>query len=372
MKPVENRKTMKLASGMAAMVGLAWIVSLCCAGCASAKCDGPKAPKSLAELLPLFTAEGIPENGPGEDLKMGGFAFRPSDRPDAQDNTLPGGGLARHPMIYIGEGCNRIFLVNDGKVIWKYDTGEGWELDDVWMLKNGDILFTRMAWAAKVTPDKREVWRYDCKQGEELHSIQPIGDDEAVMLVNAFPARLVRFNHKTGKIIWEKEINFSGNGTHGQSRRIRVTKDNTVLVCFLVEHKVVEYSLDDMHVVRQFNVHQPWSAIRLKNGNTLVTEEGRKRTIEIDKDDNIVWEISLSELPEKYRLDDCQSACRLQNGNTILCSRGNGGRSPQLVEVTPDKKVVWVLKDWKNLGPATSVQILSDEGLSENPGELER
>ena len=328
-------------------------------------------PGSLAELLPLFTAKGVPENGPFEDLDMGDFAFKPSDG-EAQDDSLPGGGLARHPMVYIGEGCNRIFLVDGGRVVWKYDTGSGPELDDVWMLKNGDILFTRMAWAAKVSPDKRQLWRYDCREGEEIHSLQPVGDDEAVMLVSGAPARLRRFNHRTGEILWEKEIVFADNGIHRQSRRIRVTKDNTVLVCFLVEHKVVEYALDDMRVVRTFAVEKPWSAIRLKNGNTLVTEENRKRTIEIDRDDRIVWEINLSDLPEPYRLSDCQSACRLQNGNTVLCSRGTGGHTPQLVEVTPEKKVVWVVRDWKNLGPATSVQILSDRGLSENPGELER
>ena len=168
------------------------------------------------------------------------------------------------------------------------------------------------------------------------------------------------------------EIEFTGNGTHGQSRRMRVTKDNTVLVCFLTEHKVVEYSLDDMSIVRQFDVHQPWAAIRLQNGNTLITLESERRTIEVDKNDNIVWEIRLDEIPEQYRLHDCQSVCRLQNGNTILCSRGDDGRGPQLVEVTPDKQVVWVVNDWQNLGPATSVQILDEKGFSENPGELER
>jgi hypothetical protein len=44
---------------------------------------------------------------------------------------------------------------------------------------------------------------------------------------------------------------------------------------------------------------------------------------------------------------------------------------PQLVEVTPDKKVVWVLQDWAELGPATAVQILDDPGIPENPGESE-
>jgi hypothetical protein len=36
-----------------------------------------------------------------------------------------------------------------------------------------------------------------------------------------------------------------------------------------------------------------------------------------------------------------------------------------LVEVTPAKKVVWVLRDWANLGPATAVQILDDPGIPE-------
>ena len=328
-------------------------------------------PTTLAELLPLFTAENVPENGPDEDLNLGGpFGWMTDSVTQSAD--LPGEGLARYPMIYIGEGYNRIFIVDDGKVVWKYDTGDGNELDDIWMLKNGDLLFTRMYWAAKVTPDKRQVWRYDCKEGEEIHTIQPVGDDEAVMLVNSHPARLVRFNHQTGTIVWEKDFTFTDEGTHLQSRRMRITKDNTLLLCYLTEHKVVEYSLDNFEPIREFKVDKPWAAIRLKNDNTLITLENEKRTIEVDKNDSIVWEISLSELPEAYRLADCQSVCRLRNGNTILCSRGDNGKSPQLVEVTPEKEVVWVVKDWQHLGPATSVQILSEEGLSENPGDLER
>ena len=326
--------------------------------------------KTLAELLPLYTASNVPETGSDEDLNLGGpFGWIADSVTQSPD--LPGGGLARYPMIYIGEGYNRIFIINDGKVVWKYDTGDGNELDDIWMLRNGDLLFTRMSWVAKVSPDKRQLWRYDCKEGEEIHTIQPIGDDEAIMLVNAFPARLVRFNHNTGETVWEKEINFEANSTHMQSRRMRVTKDNTLLLCYLGENKVVEYDFD-LRPLRQFDVPKPWAAIRLKNGNTLITLEDEHRTIEVDPSDSIVWEIRLDELPEQYRLRDCQSVCRLQNGNTILCSRGDGGRGPQLVEVTPDKEVVWVVNDWQNLGPATSVQILSEEGLSENPGELER
>lgn len=327
-------------------------------------------PKALTELLPLFTAENVPEVGPEEETDMGGPFDWIADKA-TQNPNWPGDGLNRYPMLYIGEGYNRIFLINDDKIIWKYDTGPGWELDDLWMLKNGDILFTRMSWCGKVTPDKRLTWRYDCRQGEEIHSIQPIGDQEAIMLVNAFPARLVRFNHVTGVITWEKVINFDTDHTHVQSRRFRITADSTLLVCHLGENKVVEYDFD-LNIIRQFNVSKPWAAIRLADGNTLITLEDERRTIEVDANGNTVWEIRLDEIPEPYRLIDCQSVCRLQNGNTILCSRGNYGHYPQLVEITRDKKVVWAVNDWQNLGPATSVQILSEQGLSEIPGLLTR
>jgi len=63
------------------------------------------------------------------------------------------------------------------------------------------------------------------------------------------------------------------------------------------------------------------------------------------------------------------SAVRLANGNTIFTSRGGEAKGPQLVEVTADKKVVWVLQDWQDLGDATAVQILDDPGIPEIPGE---
>ena len=228
-----------------------------------------------------------------------------------------------------------------------------------------------MGWAAKVTPQKKETWRYDCKEGEEIHVIQPVGEQEAMMLINAFPARVVWFNHVTGEILWEKELSFDVPNTHLQSRRMRYTKDGTFLLCYLKENKVVEWDRD-WNEVWKYECDQPWAAVRLRSGNTLITLENERRTIEVDSLGNIVWEISLSELPERFRLADCQSVVRLRSGNTILCSRGGGGKTPQLVEVTPDKEVVWVVDDWMRLGPATTVQVLSEEGFSEIPGDFER
>ncbi len=82
------------------------------------------------------------------------------------------------------------------------------------------------------------------------------------------------------------------------------------------------------------------------------------------------WRTS-ADLPEGCRLVPASQSCaRLANGNTVLCSRGGPGR-PQLIEVTPDKQVVWALEDYSQLGPATAVQILDDPGIPEIPGELQ-
>ncbi len=47
--------------------------------------------------------------------------------------------------------------------------------------------------------------------------------------------------------------------------------------------------------------------------------------------------------------------------------------SVQVLEVTPEKKVVWALSQWKNLdlGPASSIQLLDEPGVAEN-GDLQR
>jgi hypothetical protein len=67
-----------------------------------------------------------------------------------------------------------------------------------------------------------------------------------------------------------------------------------------------------------------------------------------------------------------QSNVRLANGNTVICSRGGNGTGLQLIEVTPGKQVVWALYDWKNLGPATAVQMLDDLCVPEQPGSCQR
>lgn len=324
----------------------------------------------LDTLIGKFTADTVPRVGRDEDTDIGTPYWKVSE--NGNDPSLPGGGLGRYSMLYIGEANNKMYLIHGGKVVWTFSTGRGDEYDDIWMLKTGNILFSRMEWAGEVTPDKEIVWKYENSPGEEIHTLQPVGDECVLMAINSLKPRIVLINKKSGEMVREWKIPFGKDvSIHGQCRRMRYTAQKTFLISHLTENKVVEYD-ENMHSIWQYDVTGPWAAVRLKNGNTLITSEGEDRTIEVSPQGKIVWEIKLSDLPLPYRLTGSQSCVRLNNGNTILCSRGNGGLSPQLVEITPDNKVVWCLSDWKNLGPATAIQVLSENAVSEIPGDCER
>ena len=55
-----------------------------------------------------------------------------------------------------------------------------------------------------------------------------------------------------------------------------------------------------------------------------------------------------------------------------MAQNGNRFAVVQVIEVTPDKKVVWALRDWNNLGSATGIQLLDQPGIPEKPGDLLR
>ncbi len=356
---------MLLAVGLAAATGDGQAVA---AGQAAA--DAP-----CMAVLDRFTAPGVPGMGPDETVTP------PGRWPDAPaPAALPGKGLAQHPMLYLGEGYDKMFVVQDGKVLWTYSTGTSNEYDDVWMLSNGNILYSRMEYVAEITPDKKTVWRYDVQKAsgadhKEIHACQPIGLDRVMFVVNGLPPKLMVINVRTGAVEVDHELPCSEpenpRNIHGQFRRARFTAQGTYLVPFLNMGVVVEYD-KDFHEVWRYRTPKPWAALRLRNGNTLITDEGEELTREVNPRGETVWECKDSDLPETCRLASAaQSVTRLANGNTIFTSRGKNGQGPQLVEVTPDKQVVWVLQDWKTLGPATAVQILDDPGIPENPGESE-
>jgi hypothetical protein len=330
---------------------------------------------AMRKVVGQFTAADVPTLGPDEPGPT------PRTWPDpAEAPALPGRGIAQHSMLYAGEGYNTIFLVSDGKVIWTYSPGRGGEIDDVWMLTNGHVLFARQFHVDEVTPQKKIVWHYDAPPGTEVHSCQPIGLDKVLIVQNGLPPKLMIINKRTGAVEVEHalpaESETDPRTVHPQFRRIRMTAAGTYLAPFLRMKKVVEYD-KDFTPIWTYEIPTPWAAIRLHNGNTLITDEHDRLVREVNPRGQTVWEFSQADLPPNIVFHNLQTADRLANGNTVIFSSTGGTKAAdrpaiiQAVEVTPDKKVVWVLQDWKNLGPATTAQFLDQPGIPERPGDLQ-
>jgi len=237
-------------------------------------------PPGMAALAAL-TAPDVPVTGPNEQ------PVAPpnwTSLPALEQMKRPGNGAAQHPMLYLGEGCNTLFVVNGGRVVWSYSTGKGWEYDDAWLLGNGDVIFSRMSYAEEVTAQKKVVWHLDAPKGTEIHTLQPIGSDRVLLVENGLPPHLLVINKRTGAVEVDHVLpapSLTDRGTvHAQFRRVRMTARGTYLVPFLEMGRVVEYDAD-FREVWSYNIPSPWAAVRLHNGNTLITDERDQITREV-------------------------------------------------------------------------------------------
>jgi hypothetical protein len=334
--------------------------------------DPPASP--LAAVLEQFASPKVPVRGPAEAEPI------PHNWPDpTAEIHRPGLGLAQHPMLFAGEGYNTLFVVNHGRVTWTYSFGKGGEIDDVWMMSNGNILCARQFHVEEITPRKEVVWHYEPPEGTEVHTCQPIGLDKVMLVQNALPPKLMIIDKKSGKVETEHDLPAESltdpRTVHPQFRRARVTAAGTYLLPFLRMHRVAEFD-KNFKEIWSCEIPTPWAAVRLQNGNTMIADEHDKLVREVNSKCETVWEVKQSDLPADILLHNIQTADRLANGNTVIFS-STGGTKPedrpniiQAVEVTPDKKVVWVLQDWKNLGPSTTAQFLDEPGIPEKPGAV--
>lgn len=291
-------------------------------------------------------------------------------------------GISRYSFLYTGEWDIRkplqsIFIVKNGKVTWSYsiplrtESGDIHELSDATLLPDGNIIFSRMSGAGMVSPDKRLLWDYPAPAGTEVHSIQSIGKDRVLIMRNGTPAMALIINTASGTIEREIPIPTAITNPHGQFRRIRMTQTGTLLVPHLGDGRVVEYNQNGK-ILWSVLAKSPWAAVRLKNGNTLITGDWNKYVREVDPTGKPVWDLTQKDVPG-IKLFNIQTANRLDNGNTVICNWCAGNEMTeawkgtiQVFEVTPEKKVVWTLSSWENpdLGPSTSIQLLEGPGVS--------
>ncbi len=274
--------------------------------------------------------------------------------------------LDRHNFLYAGQSKRmRMFIVKDGQVSWAYENKQGrGEISDAVLMTDGHVLIAHQYGIAELTQDNQTVWSYAAPEGTEIHTIQPVGRNHVVFVQNGRPAKAVVMEIPSKKVVREFVLPTQEKGSvHGQFRNARLTSRGTLLVANMGMGFVSEYTSAGREVYR-WNVFGPWSAVELDKGNILIT--GRKGQLqEITRGGKTVWEVNTT----SFGVTQPQKSVRLKNGNTLISNWVNEwSKTPmdtlhapaQVVEIDKTGKVVWQLCSWRNpdLGPATTFQPL--------------
>lgn len=252
----------------------------------------------------------------------------------------------------------------DGKVEWSKRMDGG--THDAWIMPDGKILWTPSGDKIFETDPKtnEQVLIYDAgktngNEGQrvEVHALQPQADG-SIVIFESGPKRVIEVD-RTGKLLKEVKLPIDKGDPHHHMRNARKLENGNYLLCLSADSKIVEVDPTGKPVWEYATKGEAYSAIRLKNGNTLIGNGFAHRVIEVDKDGKEIWSIGETELPN-IKLAYVAQVQRLPNGNTLIVNCHAGPENPQLIEVTPDKKVAWSYRDFQNFGNALPVAFILD------------
>jgi hypothetical protein len=279
------------------------------------------------------------------------------------------GGFAQSNVGHRLIACDRgkaIILSASGDVEWETDLPG--TAHDISVLPNGNILLhTGAASIEEITPAKQVVWRWEGKPKEgssdrvEIHAFQRLPNG-LTMIAETGNRRIIEVD-RDGKIVHETPLTVDHPDSHRDTRLARKLENGHYLVCHEGDGVVREYDpagkvvwsykldlagrpVQDGHDGHGTHV---FSAIRLRNGNTLIGGGDNNRLLEVNPEGKTVWSVDYNELPA-IRLYWVTTLQELPNGHLIIGNTHAGPDNPQLIEITHDKRVVWTLKDMTHFG----------------------
>lgn len=274
----------------------------------------------------------------------------------------------RHTVL-CADYCQNKYLVvsTEGKILWDYDAPVP---QDAWVLPNGNFLLTNIRGVQEVTKDKRVVWEYKSPDGTEVHNCQPLPNGR-VMIAECGTSRIIEVD-RGGVIRKELKLDNGAPDVHSQFRMVRKLANGHYLTAYYGEDAVKELDEDGVVIHTIQTPGNPYGAIRLPNGNTLIGCGDGHRVIEIDRKDRIVWRVEENDIPG-IPLRFVAGVQRLPNGNTIVSNwggHGHIGEQPLVFEITRDKKVVWKIDDRKHFVALANIYLMDGPGDVTKSGVL--
>ena len=246
---------------------------------------------------------------------------------------------------FLATGAATRILSGDGRVLWTYPhaTRDGWVLPD------GSLLLTLSTGAdcpggavVHLTRENRTLFEWKGTQSE-INTAQLLSSGNIMLTEAGDHPRLLEISPQV-KVVVEVPLQCQTTNHHMESRMARKLANGNYLVPQLLDKVVREYTPAGKIVWEVKTPNWPFTAIRLKNGRTLINCTYGNVSIEVDKEGRTVWQLSNDDLPDQLIHDAC-GAQRLPNGDTVITSYGIGAKHTKLIEVTPQKQVVWTYSD---------------------------
>jgi hypothetical protein len=277
----------------------------------------------------------------------------------------------KHTFACSDYSQGRVFLVSaEGTVEWECPAES---CNDVWMLPNGNLLFTTGHGVKEMTRAKQVVFDYQSKS--EIYACQRLAEGNT-FIGECSSGRLLEVE-PSGKVAKEIRLLPEGkDGGHTFMRNARRLENGHYLVTHYGEQVVREYDPEGKVITTIQAAGGPHSAARLPNGHTLIScgdMPGGPRIFEVDEKGVQVWELKEGDLPN-VSLKFLAGFQRLPNGNTVIANwlgHGQFGKAPHLLEITKDKQIVWTFSDHQKMKTIASVQFLDVKGDTTR-GELWR
>lgn len=254
----------------------------------------------------------------------------------------------------------KIFEFQNGKIIWEHDAPLS---NDLWVLENGNILFTTGNGVLEVTPAKDTVFHYS--SDSRIFACQRLKNGNT-FIGECTAGRLLEVNKK-GKIV--KELNIVPEGEKsddGYIRNARRLDNGHYLVAHYSGKRAVEYDKKGRIVWEVPVEGGAHSVMRLENGNTVVAATDRARDpkiIEFDKAGNIVWELSNDDL-EGEPLKFMSGFQYLPESDTFLLTNWQGHnvrvKGPHIMWVNRDKKILDTMFEHERIVTVSSIFTKTD------------
>jgi len=269
----------------------------------------------------------------------------------------------QHSVFIAGPQFTGI-IGEDGKPTWEAPHKGA---RDGYLLDNGNILIAYAKDVFEYDKDKKVVWSYKLdKSNGEIGTAQRLANGDTLIAELGKNPRLIEVA-KDGTIKAEVKLQPETDNVHMQTRMARKLANGNYIVPHLLGFAVKEYDpagkvvqefpTDTEHFGGRKAKNWPFTAVRTKEGTTVVGCTYGNRVVEFDKDGKIIWELTNDDVGGIIK--DACGVQRLPNGNTVVTSYGQRAAGKvKIFEVTKDKKVVWQITTF----PAHHFQVLTTNG----------